>query len=165
MALTVDSLPVDPRVITVWKESLKTVDLDLLQDFAKNHKHLNAGFRLGKVNRTILVARIVAMLDQTKELSTDLCALLRDATLSRQLICVLSEEFIKHVLPQLADAYGRLEFFAGLLLDEREAMRLIGHQKVESWSGINADDAEQKQAFKDLQKLCPRFLTHMTCPP
>ena len=159
MALTVDSLPVDPRVITFWKESIKTADLAPLQDFAKNHKHLNAGFRLGKVNPTILVTRVVAMLDQMKELSPDLCALLRDATLSRPLIFVLSEELIQLALPQLADAYGRLDFFAGLLLDERESIRRIGHVGVQSWDGIPAEDSEQKKAVQDLQKLLPRFLT------
>ena len=129
MPLTVDSLPVDLRVIAHWKAALKTADEVALQDFAKNHKHLNMGFRKGKVSLPVLAARVQVMLDQSKDLSPDFCRLLREATLSRQFICVLSEEAIKHSLPQLADAYGRLNVFAALHLDERESMRKLGYDK------------------------------------
>ena len=161
MPLTVDSLPVDLRVIAHWKAALKTADEVALQDFAKNHKHLNMGFRKGKVSLPVLVARVQVMLDQSRDLSPDFCRLLREATLSRQFICVLSEEAIKHSLPQLADAYGRLNVFAALHLDERESMRKLGYDKIQDWGGSEADDSEQKQAVKDLQKLIPDFLTHI----
>ena len=161
MPLTVDSLPVDLRVIAHWKAALKTADEVALQDFAKNHKHLNMGFRKGKVSLPVLVARVQVMLDQSKDLSPDFCRLLREATLSRQFICVLSEEAIKHSLPQLADAYGRLNVFAALHLDERESMRKLGYDKIQDWGGSEADDSELKQAVKDLQKLIPDFLTHI----
>ena len=161
MPLTVDSLPVDLRVIAHWKAALKTADEVALQDFAKNHKHLNMGFRKGKVSLPVLVARVQVMLDQSRDLSPDFCRLLREATLSRQFICVLSEEAIKHSLPQLADAYGRLNVFAALHLDERESMRKLGYDKIQDWGGSEADDSEQKQSVKDLQKLIPDFLTHI----
>ena len=161
MPLTVDSLPVDLRVIAHWKAALKTADEVALQDFAKNHKHLNMGFRKGKVSLPVLVARVQVMLDQSRDLSPDFCRLLREATLSRQFICVLSEEAIKHSLPQLADAYGRLNVFAALDLDERESMRKLGYDKIQDWGGSEADDSEQKQSVKDLQKLIPDFLTHI----
>lgn len=161
MPLTVDSLPVDLRVIAHWKTALKTANEVALQDFAKNYKHLNMGFRKGKVNFSVLVARVQVMLDQSKDLSPDFCTLLRQTTLSRQFICVLSEEAIKHSLPQLADVYGRLNVFAALHLDERESMRKLGYDKIQDWSGSEANDSEQKQAVKDLQKLIPDFLMHI----
>ena len=94
MAGTVDALPVDPRVISAWKACIKTADEIVLQDFAKSHKQMNAGFRKGKVSLSVLLTRVQAMLDQSKELPKDLCKLLRDATLSRKFICVFSKETI-----------------------------------------------------------------------
>ncbi len=158
MAVTLNGQSIDPRVIMAWKAALKAADEVDLQVFARNHKQLNAGFRKGKVSLPVLLTRILAMLDQSKDLSTDLCKLLRDATLSRKLICVLSEEAITFSLNPLADAYGRLKIYAALQLDERESIRKIGFEKISSWNGIEANDSEQKQAVKDLRELLPGFL-------
>jgi hypothetical protein len=101
------------------------------------------------------------MLDQKKELPADLCTLLRGATLSRQLICVFSEGALALSVPLLADAYGRLDVFAAMQLDERESIRKIGYENIKSWNGNEADDSEQKQAVNDLKMLFPTFLTHI----
>ena len=43
MAVTVNTLPVDPKVISAWKACLKMADEIDLQDFAKNQNQMNAG--------------------------------------------------------------------------------------------------------------------------
>jgi len=158
VAVTLNGQSIDPRVIAAWKAALKATDEVDLQVFARNHKQLNVGFRKGKVSLPVLLTRILAMLDQSKDLSPDLCKLLRDATLSRKFICVLSEEAITFTLNPLADAYGRLKIYAALQLDERESIRKIGFEKISSWNGNEANDSEQKQAVKDLRELLPGFL-------
>ena len=161
MAVRVDSQPVDARVIAAWKAALKAFDETDLQEFAKKHAHLTAGFRKGKVSLPVVVARIQAMLDQSTELSVDMCALLRNATLSRKLVCVLSEEAIDFSLPSLADAYGRIDVYAAMLLDERESIRKLGFDQIASWNGSEPSDSEQKEAIRALQGLFEKFLDHM----
>jgi predicted RNA-binding protein with PIN domain len=161
MAVRVDSQPVDARVIAAWKAALKAFDETDLQEFAKKHAHLTAGFRKGKVSLPVVVARIQAMLDQSTELSVDLYALLRNATLSRKLVCVLSEEAIDFSLSSLADAYGRIDVYAAMLLDERESIRKLGFDQIASWNGSEPSDSEQKKAIQELQGLFEKFLDHM----
>ena len=161
MAVRVDSQPVDARVIAAWKAALKAFDEADLQEFAKKHAHLTAGFRKGKVSLPVVVTRIQAMLDQSTDLSVDLCVLLRNATLSRKLVCVLSEEAIDFSLPSLADAYGRINVYAAMLLDERESIRKLGFDQIASWNGSESSDSEQKEAIRALQGLFEKFLDHM----
>jgi predicted RNA-binding protein with PIN domain len=161
MAVKVDSQPVDARAISAWKVALKNFDEADLQEFAKKHAHLTAGFRKGKVSLPVVVTRIQAMLDQSTDLSVDLCSLLRNATLSRKLVCVLSEEAISQALPSLADAYGRINVYAAMLLDERESIRKLGFDQIASWHGTEPSDSEQKDAIRELQDLFAKFLDHM----
>ena len=161
MPVKVDSQSVDARVISTWKVALRTIDEADLQEFAKKHAHLTAGFRKGKVSLPVVVTRIQAMLDQSTDLSVDLCVLLRGATLSRKLVCVLSEDAIDFSLSSLAGAYGKLNVYAAMLLDERESIRKIGFDQLANWDGAEPNDSEQKEAIRALQGLFEKFLDHM----
>ena len=161
MAVKVDSQPVDARVISAWKAALKTFDEADLQEFAKKHAHLTAGFRKGKVSLPVVVTRIQAMLDQSTDLSVDLCVLLRNATLSRKLVGVLSDEAIDFSLSSLAGAYGRLNVYAAMLLDEREAVRKMGFAQIATWDGAEPNEQDQKEAVQNLQHLFAKFLDQM----
>jgi hypothetical protein len=161
MPVRVDSQPIDARVISAWKASLKSFDEAELQEFAKKHAHLTAGFRKGKVSLPVVVTRIQAMLDQANDLSGDLCELLRNATLSRKLVCVFSDEAVEFSLPSLAGAYGRLNVYAALLLDERETIRKLGFLQMSNWDGEEPTEQEKKGAIQDLQRLFAKFLDQL----
>ncbi len=161
MPVKVDSQPVDARVISTWKVALRTIDEADLQEFAKKHANLTAGFRKGKVSLPVVVTRIQAMLDQSTDLSVDLCVLLRNATLSRKLVCVLSKDAIDFSLSSLAGAYGKLNVYAAMLLDERESIRKIGFDQLANWDGAEPNEQEKEEAVKDLQRLFAKFLDQM----
>lgn len=67
MTLTGKSVPIDPCVIAHWKASLKAAYAPALRDFAKSNKHLGAGFRHDKVSTTVLLTRLMVLLDQKNE--------------------------------------------------------------------------------------------------
>jgi hypothetical protein len=161
MPIKVDSLQVDVRVISAWKVAIKTLDEVELQEFAKKHDHLTVGFRKGKVSLPVVVARIQAMLDQSSDMSVDLCALLRNATLSRKLVCVLSEDAIDFSLPSLANAFGRLNVYAAMLLDERESIRRLAFGQIASWDGEEPNEQDKEEAVQDLKRLFAKFLVHI----
>lgn len=161
MALKVDSQLVDERVISAWKSALKNANATELQTFAAKHPNLTAGFRKGKVSLSALVPRIQALLDQSGDLPVDLCVLLRNATLSRTLLCVLSEKAIHESLPLLPSAFGRLNIFSAMLLDERESIRKLGFDQIASLNAPEPTDQEQKESIQSLQNLFKTFFDQM----
>ena len=161
MPVKVDSQSVDARVITAWKAALKHSDEADLQEFAAKHANLSAGFRKGKVSLPVVVSRIKAMLDQSTDLTVDLRLLLRNATLSRSLLCVLSQKAIDSSHSLLASAYGKLNVYAAMLLDERESIRERGFEQIASWDGVEPTGKEQEEAIQSLQAMFTEFLEHV----
>ena len=157
MAVTVDTRPVDPRVIQAWKQAITTVGDGDLQAYMAPHPRLIAGFRKGKINTAVALTRVQALLDRSGELPADLRALLRGCTLSTPLLSVLSDEAIATAMPALADALGRVRTYAALLLDDREAVRGRGFDQIAGWAGLEPTPVEQAEALAALLKAFKPF--------
>ena len=149
MAVTVDTRPVDPRVIQAWKQAITTVSDGDLQAYMAPHPRLIAGFRKGKINTAVALTRVQALLDRSGELPADLRAMLRGCTLSTPLLSVLSDEAIAAAMPALADALGRMRTYAALLLDDREAVRGRGFDQIAGWAGLEPTPVEQAEVSRD----------------
>ncbi len=157
MAVTLDTLPVDPRVILAWKQALTAVDDGDLQAYMAPHPRLTAGFRKGKINPAVALTRVQALLDKSGELPADLRALLRGCTLSMPLLSVLSDDAIATAMPALADALGRARTYAALLLDDRETVRGHGLAQLADWDGLEPTPVAQGEALASLLKTFKPF--------
>jgi hypothetical protein len=61
--VTVDTRPVDPRVIQTWKQAITTVSDSDLQAYMAPHPRLIAGFRKGKINTAVALTWVQVLLD------------------------------------------------------------------------------------------------------
>ena len=157
MAVTVDTRPVDRRVIQTWKQAITTVSDSDLQAYMAPHPRLIAGFRKGKINTAVALTRVQALLDRSGELPADLRALLRGCTLSTPLLSVLSDDAIAAAMPAMADALGRVRTYAAMLLDDREAVRGRGFDQIAGWDGQEPTTVEQAEALAALLKAFKPF--------
>ena len=148
--MKVDDRPVDARVIKAWKQSLARHEAAELRNYASQHPRLSAGFRKGKISAEVAATRIQALLDAAGELPPDLGLLLRDATLSRRVLAVFSQEALTGALALLAATFGRANVFGALLLDLREPVRQLGFDQIADWDGAEPDDEQRKLSGTEL---------------
>ncbi|MCF8168796.1 MAG: hypothetical protein K9J77_09320, partial [Rhodoferax sp.] len=155
---------VDSRVIAQWKRAIETCEDAALQAFASQHPHVSAGFRKGKVQRAVAVARISATLDHAGDLPTYLLEFLRSITLANPLLKVLSVEAIDQIHHDLAHVAGPVNLYGAMLLDERPEVRQIGWDGIAQWNNTPPSDQDREAAIIKVRQTLRTFAQHLIEP-
>jgi hypothetical protein len=124
--MEIDGRSVPPGVLAHWKATLAQVPAPQLQGLALARPQARRGFRPGRVPPGALLPGLQRELVHAADLPADLRDALHAASLAGDLLGVLSEAALRHVLPHLVALHGAEPLAAGLLLDEREAVRALG---------------------------------------
>ncbi|MEI8303087.1 MAG: NYN domain-containing protein [Burkholderiales bacterium] len=124
--MEIDGRSVPPGVLAHWKATLAQVPAPQLQALALARPQARRGFRPGRVPPGALLPGLQRELVHAADLPADLRDALHSASLAGELLGVLSEAALRHVLPHLVALHGTEPLAAGLLLDEREAVRALG---------------------------------------
>ena len=121
--MNIDNRALPPFVVEALRAALATSNEKTLRELAVQHADLTRGFRPGKADASVIRTRALAAFDRMHELPDAYRSILRDSTLSRSLIAVLSEASLEQILDQIVTLHGLGAVTAAMLLDERESIR------------------------------------------
>lgn len=121
--MNIDNRALPPFVVGALRAALAAANEKTLRDLAAQHADLARGFRPGKADASVIRTRALAAFDRMHELPDAYRSILRDSTLSRSLIAVLSEASLEQILDQIVTLHGLGAVTAAMLLDDRESIR------------------------------------------
>lgn len=131
---------------------------ELVLQYARQTPNMLKGARLNKSSVLFIKKKLKNIVSGTAPLKDNLRQLLRDESLNREFICVLSELVISECLIDFMGMYGKSRFLTGMLLDDRENMRKIAIHFSENESKITLPKPDE--AKQQLQNTLSWFLNH-----
>ena len=126
-----DDPDIPESVLDAWKQALGRMPAKALQALAAAVPALNAGFRPGRIDPKIALARAVQLLGRRSDWPDAFTDALRAQTLQPTLLALLSEEAIGQAVDATTDPGSRGELLAAMLLDPREPVRQRAFERLE----------------------------------
>ena len=111
----------DPGALAYYKAQISTAPDDELIAAARSLPALGEGFRPGHAKPDVVRTRLTTRLAE-RDGANRTRAVLSDLTLHNRVIAVLSEKALRFSEKNLARYFGPVQFYASMLLDEREAL-------------------------------------------